>query len=386
MDKKIIGYVSKTNPFQDRVAWSGTIYKLREAIELAGYEVIWIPYGDSLLTKFYTYLLKIFNHTLFIKKHWLVETHFTPLVKVWARNINRNPILSKCDYLFFPRGAQIALYLGVNKPIIYFTAATAHVMFDYYWYNINRFSKKMALDLEERASQNASINIKSSRWAFDSVINDCHCYKDKCHVLEFGPNIDAKDIKQNTLYENGELRIFFSGVDWERKGGDIAVKTVEILRDKGMDVQLNIAGIRKMPTSCIGKDYIHFHGFLNKNNPDDYKRICELYSQNHIFLLPTKAECSAIVYCEASAAGLPIYTYLTGGTGDYVIEGVNGHALPLGSPAESFANQIYNDIKTNQLYSLREGALKVSKEKLSWEAWAKGFREIMERVSIIPNL
>ena len=379
--KKVIGYVSKADPFHDKFAWSGTIYKIREAIESAGLEVIWIPYGDSWRERFYTYLLKILNHTL--KNHWKGGIHFTPLVKVWAKNINRNPILSKCDYLFFPGGAQIALYLNVKKPVIYYTDATVHVMIDYYWHNINRFSKRMALDLEERASQNASINIRSSQWAINSVINDCNCEKEKCHVLEFGPNIDVKDIIPNTPYEGGELRLFFLGVNWERKGGDIAVKTVELLRDKGVDAQLNIAGIRQMPTSCVDKDYIHFHGFLNKNNPEGYKRICELYSWNHIFMMPTKAECAGIVFCEASAAGLPIYTYLTGGIGDYVIDGVNGHALPLGSSAVNFADQIYKDITTNRLHSLREGALKLSKEKLSWEVWAKGFREIMDKNSTV---
>ena len=45
MNKMVIGFVSRSDPFHDRVAWSGTTYKLREAIELAGFEVRWIPYG-----------------------------------------------------------------------------------------------------------------------------------------------------------------------------------------------------------------------------------------------------------------------------------------------------------------------------------------------------
>ena len=31
-NKTIIGFVSASNPFVDRKAWSGTIYKIREAI------------------------------------------------------------------------------------------------------------------------------------------------------------------------------------------------------------------------------------------------------------------------------------------------------------------------------------------------------------------
>ena len=37
--KKVIGFVSMDNPFLDKVAWSGTLYKLRESIEMAGFEV-----------------------------------------------------------------------------------------------------------------------------------------------------------------------------------------------------------------------------------------------------------------------------------------------------------------------------------------------------------
>lgn len=380
-DKKVIGFVSKADPYHDRTAWSGTVYKLRESIELAGFEVIWIPYGESWLATFYIYLIKILNHSICIKNRWLGGSHFKPLVKVWAKNISRNPQLDKCDYLFFPGGAQIAVFLDVHKPVIYCSDATVHVMIDYYFKHLNSFAKQMALDLEEKASRKASINIRASQWAIDGVINDCHCEIDKCYVLKFGPNIDTNDIIQNTPYEGGTLKILFSGRAWERKGGDIAVEAVESLRKKGIDAQLNIVGPRNIPASCIGKNYIHFYGYLNKNNPKDYQKICQLYSQHHIFLMPTKAECSAIVFCEAAAAGLPVYTYLTGGTGDYVVDGVNGHALPLGSSAEVFAEQIYNDIQQNQLKTLREGSLNLSKEKLSWEAWAKGFKAIMDKES-----
>ena len=41
---KTIGYVSQANPFEDKKAWSGLIYKIREGIENAGYNVVWIPY------------------------------------------------------------------------------------------------------------------------------------------------------------------------------------------------------------------------------------------------------------------------------------------------------------------------------------------------------
>lgn len=50
---KTIGYVTAADPFHDRKAWSGTIYKVREAIENAGFNVFWIPVRLSFLHNLY---------------------------------------------------------------------------------------------------------------------------------------------------------------------------------------------------------------------------------------------------------------------------------------------------------------------------------------------
>jgi len=376
--RMMIGFISEADPYHNKQAWSGTVYKLREAIEQAGYDIKWIPYQKTWQTAFYTDLLKICNQTIFRKHRWLGGTNFRALAKIYGKSVFKNDRIRECDFLFFPGGAQIMQFIPNYKPVIYLSDSTAHIFIDFYHKGISRRSKAMACDLEYSATKYASINIRSSKWAIDSVIKDCDGDPDYCHVLEFGPNIDTKDIVQSKLYDGGELHVLFLGKDWNRKGGDIAVKTLEQLRNKGVNATLNIAGPREIPTSCVGKDFVHFYGYLNKNNPEDYQKVIDLYSQSHVFLLPTKAECSAIVFSEAAAVGLPVYTYMTGGTGNYVVEGVNGHTLPLGSSAEKFAEQIYNDIQYDQLKSLREGALKMSKDRLSWKVWSKKFKQILD--------
>ena len=47
-----IGYFCPINPFVDKRAWSGTFFKIREAIEKGGFKVIWIPTTkDGVLNK-----------------------------------------------------------------------------------------------------------------------------------------------------------------------------------------------------------------------------------------------------------------------------------------------------------------------------------------------
>ena len=375
--RKVIGFVSMDDPFHNRVAWSGTVYKLREAIEMADLEVRWIPYNASLKNRMLDYSIRIQNR-IFRKRIWLTKYHFRPVVKLWAKEIDACPAIKECDYLFFPLGAQIALFSKSGKPYINVSGHTIVDMLNYYFYNVTEKSKAMAIEMDAAAAQKAFINIRSSKWANDGLINYYHCDSKKCHILEFGPNIDTKDIRKGQTYKGGQLKILFSGINWERKGGNIAVETVEILRSKGIDAKLIVAGPKHCPDICNGKDYIDFVGYLNKNNAVDYDKYLSLYENAHILLLPTKAECGAIVYSEAAAAGIPCYTYLTGGASNSVLNGVNGYTIPLGSPASAFADQILDDIKNGRMPLLHEGALNIFKEKLSWEAWARGFSKIMQ--------
>lgn len=285
---------------------------------------------------------------------------------------------SSCDILFFCGGAQIMKYSPIKKKYIYYTDACFCQMVNYYWHNVNEKFVELANDDERYAIQNASINIRSSDWARDCAIQFYKGDFSKNFVLEFGANLDSKDICEAKKYNGGQLNILFSGVNWDRKGGDIAVETVRLLNEKyNINAKLYIAGIRELPERIEKLDYIINLGFLNKNIPDEYDKYIAAIMRSHILLLPTKAECSAIVFCEASAYGLPIWTHDTGGIGNYVVNGVNGYRLRLGSSADDFADKIYQAIASGELSALHDGALKLYSEKLNWEAWSERFKSII---------
>ena len=306
-----IGYICSANPFSDRKAWSGLIYKIREAIELAGFEVIWVPYDSSykplswrnkLNKKYWYYRRKILHKDILGGVHSAFEA------RRYAHTIDMNKV-NQCDYLFFPGGAQIGLFIKTNVPSIYLADATVYQMINYYWFNIDKAAIRIAKSLEKKASQKC-INIRSSQWAINSVINDCQCDESRCFVLEFGANVDSKDIIPNKIWEGGRLNILFSGVEWERKGGDISAETVRLLRKKGLDAHLLIVGIKELPSQYKGLDYIEDWGFLNKNNSEEYEKYIRAYKRSHLFLLPTKAECAGIVFSEAAGFGIRVFNMM----------------------------------------------------------------------------
>lgn len=372
--KKVIGYISEKNPFTDRKAWSGTIFKIREGIENAGYEVKWICSHPNGILKF---LCRVLSR---IQYGYIKINYNRTYCRLSARSINKK-LYEGCDCLFVPSNSGLLSYLPKDIPIIFYTDTTHKLMVGYYW------KKKLPLrTIEhgeecERAGINcAALNLRSSHWAAESVVNDYGYDPNKTYVIEFGANIDDSDLLPATLkYTEGEtVNVLFSGVEWKRKGGDIAVETVRLLNEQGVKARLIIVGIKKLPQQYVGLPYVEYVGFLNKNNPEQYRRYVQLWREATLFLLPTQAECSAIVYCEASAYGVPVFTYNTGGTGDYVIDGVNGYKLSPSDGAAEFAACIKRNLNAASLQTLHEGGLRLYKEKLSWSAWSRRFKKIME--------
>ena len=123
----------------------------------------------------------------------------------------------------------------------------------------------------------------------------------------------------------------------ERKGGQTAVETAQLLNDAGIATTLRVVG---KPPQGQFPDFVEFLGVINKNSNEGLERLVDLYRSADFFILPTKAEAAGIVFSEASSFGLPSLTSPTGGVPDYVKNGVNGECFAPGTPASQFAESI----------------------------------------------
>lgn len=176
------------------------------------------------------------------------------------------------------------------------------------------------------------------------------------------------------------LNVLFSGVNWERKGAAIAIDTVKKLINTGINAKLLLVGIKldDIPANYRNLPWVEYFGFMNKNMPEQYQRYVDAIKRSHLLLLPTSAECSAIVFSEAAAYGLPVFTYDTGGIGNYVIDGYNGYRLRLGASANDFSVKIKETLFDGKLTKLSGNALQLYADNLSWSAWSRRFRGIIE--------
>lgn len=381
LDYKIkVGFIGWYSP-EDKKALSGTPHKMSDLLKSIGCEVTWIKMEKS---KKYLLYQKMMGAIGKISTKRLDCTHSVIGAMLQSKTIDMSAV-QQCDVLFAPFCSEALYSLRTDKPIIYLSDATFNIMVDYYFKGLSAYAIKQGNKVEQRAMDRSKAIIVSSQWAANSVINDYRQNPSKVHIVEFGANLDDKDIIEKTFDYNGHLHMLFLGVDWKRKGGQIAVDACKWLNENGVLATLHIVGIKELDESIKELPYVDYVGFLNKNYPEQYNRLVAVIKQCHCMLLPTLAECSAIAFCESSANGLPVFSHLTGGVGNYVYNGINGYLLPLGSTGVEFGTKIKECLESGELKKMSETAKDVYKKKLNWSVWANKVEQILIKSTTISN-
>ena len=371
-DKFRLGFISWSEP-RDRRSMSGTYYKVYESLAAQGYDIVWLQikatWGYRMLCKLATLFKKVTGKG-FDVRHSVLGASFL------SKSIEKGRLAS-CDIVFAPFASEALYALNTDKPIVSLSDATFGIMVDYYWKNLHPESIRQGNIVEQRTLDMGKAVVVSSDWAASSAVNDYHQPREKVHVVEFGANIDDKDIIPHKFCYNGHLDLLFLGVDWERKGGMIAVDACRWLNQNGVNSTLHIVGIREIDENVRALPFVDYIGFLNKNIPEQYRRLISTIEMCHCLLLPTKAECAGIAFCESSANGLPVFSHDTGGVSNYVYNGRNGYLLPLGSTGADFGRKIKQCLETGELERMSETAKQVYLEKLNWSVWGKKIDEII---------
>ena len=376
LDNKIkVGFIGWYSP-EDKKALSGTPHKMSDLLKSIGCEVTWIKIEKSMNYLLYQKLMGAIGK---ISTKRLDCTHSVIGAMLQSKTINMSAV-QQCDVLFAPFCCEALYSLRTDKPIIYLSDATFNIMVDYYFKGLSAYAIKQGNKVEQRAMDRSKAIIVSSQWAANSAINDYHQEPSKVHVIEYGANIDDKDIIEKECVCEGHLHVLFLGVDWRRKGGQIAVEACKWLNENGVPATLHIVGIRELDDSIKQLPYIDYVGFLNKNVPEEYNHLVQVIKKCHCLLLPTLAECSAIAFCESSANGLPVFSHLTGGVGNYIYNGRNGYLLPLGSTGADFGVQIKACLERGELERMSMTARDVYREKLNWNVWAQKVEVIIRNI------
>jgi glycosyltransferase involved in cell wall biosynthesis len=157
-----------------------------------------------------------------------------------------------------------------------------------------------------------------SEWAKGSLVRDYGVDGRRVTVLPPGTTLSNFPAPEGRgPRREGPFRLLFVGGDFKRKGGDLLL---DVFRAhlRGF-CELHLITGADVPTG----DGVHVYSGLKPHSAE----LLRLYSDADAFVLPTRADCLAVVLGEAMASSLPIITTRVGAHAEAVDDGESGFLL-----------------------------------------------------------
>src|SRR5919108_5774210 len=351
-----VGYVT-TYDSTDVGNWSGLGYFVRRALERAG--CVMHPLGPLVRPRLLTVEAKRVLHRYGRRGTYLPERD--PRTGcAYAAQVQEMIKAAKVDLLLSPGTIPIA-YLDTPLPIVFWTDATFAAMRDFYpgFLNLSKTTILAGERMDQLAVDRAELALYASEWAAASARDHYGADPTKVKVVPFGANIrdgPASDSVANFVEERPRDRchLVFIGIDWERKGGDVAVEVARELNRRGLPTTLSVIGCSP-PLAPDVRRFVHILGFLDKGTIAGARQIEAELERAHFLILPSKAECYGLGLGKANAFGVPCVTTNVGGIPTIVRDGVNGAIVDPDAPPATFADVILQRLSLPSSY--RELAL-----------------------------
>jgi glycosyltransferase involved in cell wall biosynthesis len=371
-----------TSKHNDINLWSGTPYYLTRALRKHCGEVYYIGPINSRL-EFVGKCINKISVMTYKKRHDFKRSIF--FAKRYAK-IAKNIIGEKhLDVIFSPAGAQHVAFLEIGVPIVLVLDATFALMKNYYpeFCNLSKASLHQANAVAKLAVQKASLLLYASHWAARSGISDYDADEEKVHVVPFGANLEEEDIPPREMIFNkvrsDNCRLLFLGVDWARKGGNIAFEALLHLIELGVRANLTVCGC--MPPENFSHECMTVIPFLDKNDRVQRAKLLNLFLTSDFLLLPTRSEAFGLVFCEANAFGIPAITTNTGGVSTVVKNGENGFIFPVEAGGDDYA-LIIRDLWKNQdkYLELVQSSRLAFERRLNWDVWGLNIKKLLSKI------
>ena len=374
-----VGFAARSSPL-DKKSWSGTSYYTYQEI-LKNNDVEIFHFNWPWLLREWLTTQKSINRRWF-KRQTVVE-FLKAYAKYFSKQLTKELKKRPVDVLFVSASSQLIAYVETAIPIIYMTDATFQQLQGFYPYfsNLADYNNRQGIELDKKAFLKTSHCMLASDWNKYSAITEYGMDEKHISVVPCGANLDLIPAKKDLNFEaSGQCRLLFLGVEWERKGGDIALETFQLLQQKGMNPHLHIIGCVP-PYDLSNEKNVTVIPFLDKNKKEDFQQLNSIFLATDFLLLPTRAECAGVVFSEASAYGIPSITTDTGGVNTYVKNAINGFTFPLTAKAEVYAEKIGQLLADKQAFHhLKLSARNYYDEILNWDLWGQRFQQIAESI------
>jgi glycosyltransferase involved in cell wall biosynthesis len=286
----------------------------------------------------------------------------------YARVIARSLNESRPDVVLSFTAMPVAR-LESDAPIVIWNDTPFAGMVDFYpnFMNMTKASIRDGHAMEREAHDRAELVLYSSRWAAGIAMDVYGVPEKKIRILGFGANVESgRTEAQNALIAEDKAaahvcRLLWIGVEWERKGGPVAMAIATRLREMGVPVELVLAGCLP-PRGVTIPPFVRAVGFIPR------PQLAELLTASHFVVIPSVADCSPIAFAEASAFGVPSLGTRVGGIAEVILDDRNGRAFDRNDPPEAYAEYVAGVLAQKGRYeSLARSTFEEYRTRLNWD-------------------
>jgi glycosyltransferase involved in cell wall biosynthesis len=356
---------------RDPTYWSGTPYSMVEAFSsICDVDV----FGPLSKTMKYLYApLKVLQ----LGERKVHLDRFKHVRLAYSRQVARRFRSGRYDLVISPSSIPIS-GIGDDIPTVFWADACFPAMVGFYeeFSNIHEYTRKAALRQERDALCHCKAAIYSSKWAQQSAVDWFPRSAGKTHIVRYGANLDP-ELKLEDIVDavaqrgKGSCKVVLLAVDWKRKNGAFALEIVREARRRGTRTELYVAGTGPPEGEYI-PEFVHFLGFLRKDAPADRAALNSLMGSADFLLLPSKADCSPIVLCEAAAFGVPALAARVGGIPSYVDSGRTGALFSPSAGPREYAGMIVELFRDRERYAaMAQAAYRAYSTDLNWRTAAR---------------
>jgi glycosyltransferase involved in cell wall biosynthesis len=364
-----IAFVSDVDPY-DRAAFSGSTYQILQIVLATGASVEVV---GPVMKKWRFQAVRLASIPARLTGRGVAWPKSPFLLRSCAQEVDAAVRRINPDVVFSP-GSNAIAYSNFLKPTVFWSDAPFGAMMDYYpWAQFQRLteaSRRYGLEADTRALRYSAAGIFRSNWARDSAIKTHHADPDRVHVLPLPGNLFRRWTKPEVQQAVAERlkspwKIFFSGVDWQRKGGDRAVAILNELVRLGQPCEFHTVGAIPPERATKAAQFpVHSLSRQSLNNPAARELMAKLLFDSTFLLVPTAAEALGLVFCEALSAGVPSIGTATGGVPDAISDGKTGLLIDPNEPP---------GVTAKRMLAMGQPEVYGAATEASWEKWHAQF-------------
>lgn len=329
--------------------------------------------------KFHIYQ-KLFKKQYYSWAEPIILQDFADQVSKRLSTLNSDIVLSPINVIPITK-------LECKQPIVLWTDTTLDLLIDFYPYLSNLCQETITnIQAMERVALNkCKLILYTSEWAAQAAVKTYGIEPSKVKVIPWGVNVEC-DRTINDIYSilNSRVlnpcKLLFIGVDWIRKGGNIALEVAKELNKIGVNAELTIVGCEPMVNEPLPQ-FVNSLGYIDKSTNEGNEKINKLFAESHFLILPTLADCSPVVLAEANSFGVPCLATRVGGIPTMIKDDLNGKTFSTNASVTEYCTYISNLFNiTGQYKRLALSSFNEYQTRLNWAVSVETAKKLLREL------